>query len=167
VGHHFLYFAGNSKNKSLQLKKGRKLILNIMNKLPIIGRILFAIPFGLLGLNHFIMQDFYEGMLTSFIPGGGYTILLIGVLLIAVCISIILNRYVRIACAVIAFLLLMFILTIHIPQLFDIETRETAFVELMKDCSLLGGCLIIMGIYKSESQTKSEEIEDEADESIE
>jgi len=138
-----------------------------MNKLPIIGRLLFAVPFGILGLNHFLMQDFYEGMLTSFIPGGGYTILFTGILLIAACISIILNRYVRIACAVIAFLLLMFILTIHIPQLIDAETRKTAFVELMKDTSLLGGCLMIMGIYKSDSETKTEETEDEGEEVIE
>ena len=137
-----------------------------MNKLPIIGRILFAVPFGILGLNHFLMQDYYEGMLTSFIPGGGYTILFTGVLLIAACVSIIMNRYVRIACAVVAFLLLMFILTIHLPQLFDTkpEVAKSAFVELLKDTSLLGGCLMIMGIYKSDSEAKTEEIEDEGEE---
>lgn len=137
-----------------------------MNKLPIIGRILFAVPFGIMGLNHFLMQDFYEGMLTSFIPGGGYTILFTGVLLIAACISIIMNRYVRIACAIIAFLLLMFILTIHLPQLFDAkpDTVKMAFVELLKDTALLGGCLMIMGIYKSDNETKTEEIEDDVEE---
>ena len=140
-----------------------------MNKLPIIGRILFAVPFGILGLNHFLMQDFYEGMLTSFIPGGGYTILFTGVLLIAACISIIMNRYVRIACAVIAFLLLMFIFTIHLPQLFDADPKmvKSSFVELLKDTALLGGCLMIMGIYKSDSEAKSEEIEDETEDNIE
>jgi putative oxidoreductase len=140
-----------------------------MNKLPIIGRILFAIPFGILGLNHFLMQDFYEGMLTSFIPGGGYTILFTGILLIAGCICIAFNRYVRIACAVLAFLLLMFILTIHIPHLFDpsSEVVKNSFVELLKDSSLLGGCLMIMGIYKSDTEIKTEEIEDEAEEFVE
>jgi putative oxidoreductase len=138
-----------------------------MNKLPIIGRILFAVPFGILGLNHFLMQGFYEGMLTSFIPGGGYTILFTGILLIAACISIIMNRYVRIACAVIAFLLLMFIFTIHLPQLFDADHNKDAIIELLKDTALLGGCLMIMGIYKSDSEAKTEEIEDENEESIE
>jgi uncharacterized membrane protein YphA (DoxX/SURF4 family) len=139
-----------------------------MNKLPVIGRILFAIPFGILGLNHFLMQDFYEGMLTSFIPGGGYTIIFTGILLIAACISIILNRNVRIACAVIAFLLLMFIFTIHIPQLFDAdhETVKRSFIELLKDSALLGGSLMIMGIYKSDSDVKKEETEDEAEEEL-
>ena len=139
-----------------------------MNKLPLIGRILFAVPFGLFGLNHFLMQDYFTGMLTSFIPGGGYTILFTGGLLIVACISIIMNRYVRIACAALAFLLLMFILTIHLPQLFndDHEIAKSALVGLLKDSSLLGGCLMIMGIYKSDSDVKAEEIEDEGEEII-
>jgi uncharacterized membrane protein YphA (DoxX/SURF4 family) len=134
-----------------------------MNKLPIIGRILFAIPFGIFGLNHFFMQDIFQGMLTSFIPGGGYTILFTGVLLIAAAVCIIINRAVRIASAVIAFLLLMFILTIHIPQLFDAnqEIVKDAMMGLLKDTALLGGTLMIMGIYKSDSEIKAEEIEDE------
>ena len=78
------------------------------------------------------------------------------------------NRYVRIACAALAFLLLMFILTIHLPQLFndDLAIAKSALVGLLKDSSLLGGCLMIMGIYKSDSDVKAEEIEDEGEEII-
>jgi uncharacterized membrane protein YphA (DoxX/SURF4 family) len=134
-----------------------------MNKLPIIGRILFAIPFGIFGLNHFLMQDIFQSMLTSFIPGGGYTIIFTGIILIAASVCIIINRGVRIASAVIAFLLLMFILTIHIPQLFDAtpEVVKDAMMGLLKDSALLGGTLMIMGVYKSDSEAKAEEIEDE------
>ncbi len=39
-----------------------------MKKLTTIGRILFAVPFALFGINHFLMLDYYLGMLTSFIP---------------------------------------------------------------------------------------------------
>ncbi len=35
------------------------------------------------GLNHFIMVDFFTGMLTSFIPGTSFTIILTGIALIA------------------------------------------------------------------------------------
>jgi uncharacterized membrane protein len=41
-----------------------------MKKITTIGRILFAIPFALFGINHFLMTDYYLGMLTSFIPLG-------------------------------------------------------------------------------------------------
>jgi uncharacterized membrane protein len=59
-----------------------------MKNLTPVGRILFALPFAIFGINHFLMMDYYVGMLTSFRPLGGYTIILTGLILIAVSISI-------------------------------------------------------------------------------
>ena len=63
-----------------------------MKKMTTIGRILFAIPFAIFGINHFLMIDYYLGMLTSFIPLGAYTIILTGIMLIAASISIIIKK---------------------------------------------------------------------------
>ncbi|MEI6764820.1 MAG: DoxX family protein [Bacteroidota bacterium] len=117
-----------------------------MKILTVIGRILFALPFGIIGLNHFFMTDFFLGMMSSFIPSGGYTILLTGVFLIAASISIMLNKFIRITCFCLAGLLLIFIATIHIPGLFT-ANAELALVELLKDTSLMGGALMIAGFY--------------------
>ena len=131
-----------------------------MKYLTTIGRIIFALPFGIMGLNHFLMQSYYVGMMSTFIPGGGYTILLTGLALIAACISIIAKKYIQLSCLFLALLLLLFILTIHIPGLFDstpitilkMDTKVStlAFIELMKDLSLMGGALMIAGIYREE-----------------
>jgi putative oxidoreductase len=115
------------------------------------GRILFALPFGIIGINHFIVSDFFNGMLTSFIPGGGFMILFTGVCLIAASISIILKKYIKLSCLLLALLLLIFILTIHIPQLFEADKAQFAFMELLKDSGLMGGALIIAGIYKEDT----------------
>lgn len=119
------------------------------------GRILFALPFGLIGLNHFIMVDFYSGMLTSFIPGGGFTILLTGFLLIAASISIIAKKFITISCILLAALLLVFILTIHIPQMFDPALRMEALMQLLKDSGLMGGAMMVAGIFKEEKKTEA------------
>ena len=119
-----------------------------MKHLTTIGRILFALPFAVFGLNHFFMVDFYTGMLTSFIPGSSFTILLTGLALIAASLSIIIKKYIKISCILLAILLLIFILTIHIPQLFDASTKMIAIVELLKDTALMGGALMIAGIYQ-------------------
>ncbi|MBI9054150.1 MAG: DoxX family membrane protein [Bacteroidales bacterium] len=119
-----------------------------MKYLTTIGRILFALPFAVFGLNHFFMVDFYTGMLTSFIPGSSFTILLTGLALIAASISIIIKRYIKLSCILLAIMLLLFILTIHIPQLFDASTKMFAMVELLKDLALMGGALMIAGIYQ-------------------
>jgi uncharacterized membrane protein YphA (DoxX/SURF4 family) len=116
-----------------------------MKKLSFAGRILFGLPFGVLGLNHLFMKYFYLGQLTSFIPGGGYTILLVGFALIVASLSIIFNKYIKIACFSLAFLLLLFILTIHIPHIITAAGNTFGIIELMKDMSLMGGALLIAG----------------------
>jgi putative oxidoreductase len=131
-----------------------------MKHLTTIGRILFALPFGILGLNHFVMKSYYLGMVSTFIPGGGYTIIITGIALIVACISIIAKKYIQLSCLLLALLLLIFILTIHVPGLFDstevtilaMKTKFStlAFIELVKDVSLMGGALMIAGIYREE-----------------
>lgn len=113
-----------------------------MKKLAIIGRILFALPFGVMGLNHFLMQNYFLGMMTSFIPGGAYTILLTGALLILACILIIMNKFIKTACYSLAGILLIFIITIHIPGL-STSNWQIALIELLKDTALMGGAIMI------------------------
>jgi uncharacterized membrane protein len=118
-----------------------------MKNMTTFGRILFGIPFILFGINHFLMTDYYVGMLTSFIPGGAYTIILVGIVMIAAGISIIARKYVVISTITLACLLLVFIATIHIPHLINDEVRTTTIIALLKDISLIGGSLMIAGIY--------------------
>jgi len=135
-----------------------------MKYLTTIGRILFALPFGIMGLNHFFMTSYYVGMMSTFIPGGGYTIIIIGLALIAACISIIAKKYIQVSCLLLALLLFLFILTIHIPGLFDhtpitilkmnTKVSTLALIELLKDTSLMGGALMIAGIYRNEKLAK-------------
>ena len=117
-----------------------------MKKLSTIGRILFAIPFAIFGLNHFLFLNFYIGEVSSFIPGGAYTIILTGIFLIMASFSIVFNKYIKVSTILLSILLLIFILTIHIPGLFDPEKWKFALIELLKDTSLLGGSLMIAGM---------------------
>ncbi len=126
-----------------------------MKNLAPIGRILFALPFAVFGINHLIMMDYYLGMLTSFIPLGGYTIILTGLVMIAVSISIITKKFIKLSTLILAGLLLIFILTIHIPHLLAGSERVPIIMALLKDISLMGGSLMIAG-YCAESETKKE-----------
>lgn len=124
-----------------------------MKKMTTIGRILFAIPFALFGINHFLMTDYYLGMLTSFVPRGAYTILLTGLLLIAASISIITEKFVRFSTILLAILLFIFIVTIHIPHLIEGTERTAVLLALLKDTSLMGGSLMIAGFYSQEGKS--------------
>jgi len=121
-----------------------------MKKITTLGRILFAIPFALFGINHFLMTDYYVGMLTSFIPLGAYTIILTGLMLIATSISIITKKFVKLSTFILAGLLFIFIVTIHIPHLISDSDKTATIIALLKDISLMGGSLMIAGIYSEE-----------------
>lgn len=118
-----------------------------MKHITTIGRILFAIPFAIFGINHFLMMDYYIGMLTSFIPLGAYTIILTGIMLIAASISIIFKKYIKLTTLMLAGLLFFFIITIHIPHLLNGSENTIILIALLKDISLMGGSLMIAGIY--------------------
>jgi len=124
-----------------------------MKKITTLGRIFFAIPFALFGINHFLMTDYYLGVLTSFIPLGAYTIILTGIMLIAASISIITKKFVKLSTIMLAILLFIFIVTIHIPHLFTDADKTSTIIALLKDISLMGGSLMIAGIYSEEEET--------------
>jgi len=125
-----------------------------MKKITTLGRILFAIPFALFGINHFLMTDYYLGVLTSFVPLGAYTIILTGIMLIAASISIITKKFVKLSTILLAILLFIFIVTIHIPHLFIDADKTSTIIALLKDISLMGGSLMIAGIYSEEEEQK-------------
>ena len=100
------------------------------------------------------MMDYYMGMLTSFIPKTAFTLILTGIVLIAVSISIISNRFVKLSSIVLAILLFIFIVTIHIPHLINGVNTTPTLIALLKDISLMGGSLMIAGIYSEKELIK-------------
>ncbi len=123
-----------------------------MNTLSTVGRILFSLPFFVFGINHFVMFDYYMGLLTSFIPFGGYLIILTGFIMIATSLSIIFKRFVQITSITLASMLFIFILVIHIPNLFDEQNHIIGLISLLKDTSLMGGALLIAGVFKDKQK---------------
>jgi putative oxidoreductase len=126
-----------------------------MKNITTIGRILYALPFALMGINHFVMMDYYLGMLTSFIPKTGYVMILTGIMLIGASISIITKKYVKLSTLALAALLFIFIITIHIPHLVEGRDVTATLIALLKDISLMGGSLMIAGMYSETEKGNS------------
>jgi putative oxidoreductase len=84
-------------------------------------------------------------------------VIITGLALIAASISILANKFIKISCLLLALLLLIFICAIHIPQLFSPEQAIStmAMIELFKDTALMGGALMIAGMYGGELRVKS------------
>ena len=117
-----------------------------MNKLNDIGRILFALPFAVFGILHFINAGGMAGLVPAWVPGGVFWVYLTGLALIAATVAIVAKKYISLASLLLAILMFVFVLTIHLPML--IGGNQMAMSGLLKDFALGGAALMISGLYK-------------------
>lgn len=114
-----------------------------------IGRIIFAIPFLVFGALHFVKADMMAGMVPSMVPGGVIWVYLTGAAMIAAGIAFITKFKGKLAAQLLALLLLVFIITVHLP---NASKNPMAGAQLLKDLSLLGACLMLAGIFGRQGQ---------------
>lgn len=113
-----------------------------------IGRVLFAVPFGIFGIMHIMFYDAMAGMVPEYIPGGGIWVYITGMALLGACIAIITKKMAKIACMLLALLLLVFILTMHVPGLMSADDgqMQMSMINLLKDMALMGSAVTYIGL---------------------
>ena len=123
-----------------------------MTKCQNVARIIFAIPFIIFGILHFMNASAMSDMVPSFVPGGVFWVYLTGLAMILAGASIIIQKYTHLASKLLAGLLLVFVLTIHLPNL--IGGNMMAISGLLKDISLAGGALLVASFYPCERKSE-------------
>jgi putative oxidoreductase len=118
-----------------------------MKNLTTIGRIMFAIPFLAFGLMHLMNADSMSGMVPSYVPGGIFWIFFTGAAQVAAAISIISGRMIKISTLLLGILLLVYVITLHVPGLSspDQNMKMMAMSGMLKDFGLAGAALMISG----------------------
>lgn len=109
-----------------------------------VARILFAVPFAVFGLNHFLHGNEMAGMVP--IPGGLFWIYFTGAALVAASIAILADRLGRLAALGLAAMLAGFVALIHVPGLANAATAQLSMIMLLKDVSLAGAALTYAGL---------------------
>ena len=107
-----------------------------------LGRVLFGAPFVIFGLKHFMNASAMVGIVS--IPGGAFWVYLTGAAHLAAGISFLIGKHVRLAGQLLALMLIIFVLTIHLPSAWG--GSQNAFTSL-KDFALAGGALAIAGAF--------------------
>jgi len=125
---------------------------NVMqNTLRNIGHYLFAIPFAVFGLFHFMNASSMAGMVP--LPGGVIWVYLTGVALIAASISFIMRKKVRLAGTLLGIMLIIFVLSIHLPGTIGADgpqAMQMSMAALLKDLALAGAAFYIAGSTAAE-----------------
>jgi uncharacterized membrane protein len=120
-----------------------------MKQYHIISRIaiyLLAVVMIVFGIYHFMNARDLVVFIPSSLPGGILWVYLVGGAFILVAIAFITNKMVKAAGYVLALLLIVFIVTIHIPNYVsadDKEMKTMAFINLLKDTAIAGFALHI------------------------
>jgi putative oxidoreductase len=95
------YFSQTNQNESF------------MSAILSLGRWLYAIPFTLFGVLHFMNADAMGNMVP--IPGGSIWIYLTGAALIAAALSLLIGKYDKLAATLLGVMLLIFVFALHLP----------------------------------------------------
>ncbi|HYK77676.1 MAG TPA: DoxX family membrane protein [Daejeonella sp.] len=110
-------------------------------------RILFALPFVVFGIMHLMNAEKMGGMVPSYFPGGGvFWVYLVGVCFLLSALGLIVNKFAKEAGYLLAFVLLVLLLTIHLPGV--LAGNSGSLGGLLKDFSLMSAALFISNYSK-------------------
>lgn len=110
-------------------------------------RIIYAVIFSIIGINHFINAHEFAKYFPSYIPGSVDIVYIIGLVLLAASACILFNKFVKPICISLSVFLLVVVFAIHLPGLLNIELMRISMINVLKDTGLAGGGLIIAGIF--------------------
>jgi len=88
------------------------------------------------------------GIVPGWLPGGVFWVYVTGLVLVAACISLIINKYTVYAALGLAVLMFIFVLTVHLPSLLGGD--QMALTMLLKDFGLGSAALLVAHINLSD-----------------
>ncbi|MFN4079834.1 MAG: DoxX family membrane protein [Saprospiraceae bacterium] len=111
-----------------------------MNAVLSLGRWLLAIPILVFGVFHFVGAEGMSGIVPSYFPGGVIWVYITGVASILFAVSVVIGKYDKLAAVLLAALMLIYILTIHLPG--AMGGNQSSTVSLLKDLIIAGAALM-------------------------
>lgn len=108
-----------------------------------VARFLFAIPFLVFGLFHFMNLDGMSGLVPSFMPVPQFWVILTGLGLIGASVSMIIGVWDYWASFLLGIMLLVFAILIHLMGVID--GKQDSMSPLLKDAGLAGAAWLYAG----------------------
>lgn len=126
-----------------------------MNTLTTVGRILYGLPFIVFGILHFMAGSAMAGAVPTWLPGDVFWVYLLGIALVAAGISILAQWQIRLATLLLGVLLLIFVLTVHLPGAINAPDQQSSGMYMsgiLKDLSLAGAAFFLSSYYAAKAK---------------
>lgn len=111
-----------------------------MKALLALGRWIFPISFALLGLIHFMNVETLTNSMPGYLPAPAFLVYLSGIGLVAAAVSMLLEKYDKLAATLLGIQLLLFVLLLHLPG--AMSGKDGTMSLLFKDLALCGAAFI-------------------------
>jgi uncharacterized membrane protein len=148
----WMYFAA-----AVLLAIGLPIILNDevpsargLDKILPFGRLFYAIPMAVFGVEHFCFPEEIGQMVPSWIPAHPFWVYLVGLALIAAALSIVVKRHAGLAATLLGIMLCLFVLLISAPAVVANPRDRFAWAVSLRDLAFSGGAFAFAG-----TQTKA------------
>ena len=103
-----------------------------------VAAVIYALAIVAFGILHFLSADEMKTLLPDYLPGGVFWIYFTGVCLILAAIAILIDKQTRLACYLLAAMLLIFGFTLHLRPSFT-----TTFTLFLKDAAMAMAAVLI------------------------
>ena len=114
----------------------------MVNNITGLGKWLFILPFTVFGFMHLAKAEQMTGLVPAFMPGGSMWVYLTGLAQLAFAVSVVIGKYDKLAAMLCALMLFIFILTLHLPGLSNLQMSQLAMNNMLKDLGLIAGALM-------------------------
>lgn len=114
-----------------------------MNSFLSLGRWIFALPFAIFGLFHFMNADAMSNIVPVYMPAKEIWVYLSGVGMIAASVSMLIGKYDKLAATLLGVFLLLLVALVHLPGAMSGGIGSQASLSaLLKDLSLAGAAMM-------------------------
>jgi uncharacterized membrane protein len=119
-----------------------------LSKIVALGPLFIAIPMAIFGTEHFTAATILAGMVPGWIPGHMFWALFVGMCLIAAALSIAARKDAWLAAAMLGFMIGLFVLLIHIPNIAGAPHSRILWVVALRDLAFAGGAFSVSAAQK-------------------
>ena len=108
-----------------------------------LGRWLFAIPFAVFGLFHFMNAEAMTGAVPAYMPAPSIWVYIGGIGLIGAAVSILIGKYDKLASTLLGIYLLLMVVMVHLPGVMaGGAAAQGSMPMLLKDLALAGAAMM-------------------------
>lgn len=123
----------------------------MVNSILNLGKWVFAVPFAVFGILHIMNANQMAGMVPAYFSGGALWVYLTGFAQLAFATSVVIGKYDKLAAVLCALMLLIFILTLHLPSLSNLEMSKLGMTNMLKDLGLIGGAMMYASRFANDN----------------